>query len=127
MFKIVVLASGAGSNALNLIRHFNGNGFAEVVLVASNRPQAEVLEKANNEGVDTYVFNREAFYNTDIALNKILSYQADSVVLAGFLWLMPLEFIKAFEGKMINLHPSLLPKFGGKGMFGHHVHQAVLD
>ncbi|MBL7837714.1 MAG: phosphoribosylglycinamide formyltransferase [Bacteroidetes bacterium] len=126
MYNIVVFASGSGSNALNLIRHFNGQGFAEVKAVFCNKKNAGVLEKAQQAGVPTRVFNRGDYYETDTVIQEVAAYKPDIIVLAGFLWLVPESFIHAFEGKIINLHPSLLPKFGGKGMYGHFVHEAVL-
>lgn len=126
MYNIVVFASGSGSNALNLIRHFNGKGFAEVKAVFCNKKNAGVLEKAEAQGVPSRVFNRHEYYETDTIIQEVEALQPDIVVLAGFLWLVPVRFIEAFEGKIINLHPSLLPKYGGKGMYGHFVHEAVL-
>ncbi|MFM6984640.1 MAG: phosphoribosylglycinamide formyltransferase [Chitinophagaceae bacterium] len=126
MHRIVIFASGSGSNALNLIRHFNSGDFARVVGVFCNKPDAGVIHKAEAEQVEVTLFNRNDFYHTEEVISKVAALQPDIIVLAGFLWLVPSSFIKAFDGKIINLHPSLLPKFGGKGMYGHHVHEAVL-
>lgn len=127
MRNIVIFASGNGSNALNLIKHFNGKGLAQVKAVFCNKKEAGVLEKAISHGVDAIVFNKSDFYSSDNVIQAVVNYQPDLIVLAGFLWLVPADFIESFDGRIINLHPSLLPKYGGKGMFGHHVHQAVLD
>jgi phosphoribosylglycinamide formyltransferase-1 len=126
MYTIIIFASGSGSNALNLIQHFNGKGFAEVKAVFCNKKHAGVLDKAQRENVETVVFDKQAYYETDEVIQKVRKYKPDIIVLAGFLWLVPADFIEAFDGIIINLHPSLLPKYGGKGMYGHHVHEAVL-
>lgn len=126
MYKIVVFASGSGSNALNLIHFFNGKGFANVEAVFCNKKNAGVLEKARQNAVETKVFGKSDFYESDNVIQWVKSYEPDIIVLAGFLWLVPEAFIAAFQDKIINLHPSLLPKYGGKGMYGHHVHEAVL-
>lgn len=126
MKRIVVFASGSGSNALNLIQHFNQGDKARVVAVFSNKKDAGVVQKAIDNGVEVHCFKRFDFYESNHVIDWVNNYQADLIVLAGFLWLVPVNFIHAFEGKIINLHPSLLPKFGGKGMYGHHVHEAVL-
>jgi phosphoribosylglycinamide formyltransferase-1 len=126
MFRIVVFASGSGSNALNLIQYFNSGNCAKVVLLASNKSEAPVLKKAEEHDVETYVFGKKEFYESNQVIEKINTFKPDLIVLAGFLWLVPHSFIKAFPDKIINLHPSLLPKYGGKGMYGHHVHNAVL-
>ncbi|MCC6818516.1 MAG: phosphoribosylglycinamide formyltransferase [Bacteroidia bacterium] len=126
MFNIVVFASGSGSNALNLIKYFNSKDFAEVKVVFCNKKNAGVIEKAQQQNVETVIFNRDDFYSSDKIIQQVKKYQPDVIVLAGFLWLVPKDFIQAFDNQIINLHPSLLPKFGGKGMYGHFVHEAVL-
>jgi phosphoribosylglycinamide formyltransferase-1 len=126
MKKIVIFASGSGSNALNLIQYFNQGSEAKVVAVFSNKKEAGVVQKAIDNQVDVVCFNRHDFYQSNNVIEMVKSHQPDIIVLAGFLWLVPENFIQAFEGLIINLHPSLLPKFGGKGMYGHHVHEAVL-
>ncbi len=124
---IVVFASGSGSNALNLIEYFNQGDKARVVAVFSNKKEAGVVQKALDKQVDVRVFDRMDFYHTSHVIDWVEAYKPDIIVLAGFLWLVPQSFIQAFEGKIINLHPALLPKYGGKGMYGHHVHNAVLE
>lgn len=122
-----MFASGSGSNALNLIEYFNGKGEAEIVSVFCNKPKAGVIQKALDKQVEVHLFNKTDFYENSDVIKAVEKYQPDLIVLAGFLWLVPENFIQSFDGKIINLHPSLLPKFGGKGMYGHHVHEAVLE
>lgn len=124
---IVIFASGSGSNALNLIEYFNSGDKARVVAVFTNKKEAGVVQKAMVNQVDVRVFDRMDFYETSHVIDWVGAYQPDIIVLAGFLWLVPQDFIQAFDGKIINLHPALLPKYGGKGMYGHHVHNAVLE
>jgi phosphoribosylglycinamide formyltransferase-1 len=126
MKRIVIFASGSGSNALNLIQYFNQGSAAKVVAVFSNKKEAGVVQKAIDNHVDLMCFNRHDFYQSNNVIDLVNSCQPDIIVLAGFLWLVPENFIQAFDGLIINLHPSLLPKYGGKGMYGHHVHEAVL-
>ncbi|WP_026836768.1 phosphoribosylglycinamide formyltransferase [Gillisia sp. JM1] len=125
--KIVVFASGSGSNAENIIRYFKASGTTEVVSVLSNKPSARVLDRAQKLNVKALYFDRDAFYNTNDVLNILEDTNPDLIVLAGFLWLFPSSILEKFPNKVINLHPALLPKYGGKGMFGNNVHQAVLD
>jgi phosphoribosylglycinamide formyltransferase-1 len=125
--KIVVFASGSGSNAENIIRYFKDSGTTEVVSVLSNKPSARVLDRAQKLNVKALYFDRDAFYNTNDVLHILEDTNPDLIVLAGFLWLFPSSILEKFPNKVINLHPALLPKYGGKGMFGNNVHQAVLD
>lgn len=127
MKNIVIFASGSGSNALNLIQKFNNNGPITVKAVFTNKKNAGVISKAIENKVAVQYFDRSDFYDSDRVIEWVKLYQADLIVLAGFLWLIPESFINHFENKIINLHPSLLPKFGGKGMYGTKVHQAVLE
>jgi phosphoribosylglycinamide formyltransferase-1 len=124
-FKIAIFASGAGSNAKNIIQHFALRADVEVSLIATNNAQAGVLQIANSAQIPTLVFNRTEFQNAEEFAQLIASHEIDLVVLAGFLWRVPAAFVAAFEGRILNVHPSLLPKFGGKGMYGHFVHEAV--
>ncbi|MBP9792844.1 MAG: phosphoribosylglycinamide formyltransferase [Flavobacterium sp.] len=126
MKKIVIFASGSGSNAEKIILHFKNSTFGNVVAVFTNNLHAKVLEKAKNLGVATHIFDREAL-NSGEVLEKINAIQPDLIVLAGFLWKFPENIIKEYPNKVVNIHPALLPKYGGKGMYGMHVHQAVLD
>lgn len=109
------------------MEHFKRHADAEVVLILTNNPQAYVLQRADNFEVPSHIFTRHEFYDTDDVINLLKNLQVDIIVLAGFLWLVPESLLKAFPNKIINLHPALLPKFGGKGMYGDRVHQAVLD
>ena len=127
MKNIAIFASGSGTNAENIIRYFSNEKKANVALVLSNKPQAKVLERAAAFGVDSVFFDRVQFYETGEVLQTLRSRKADLVVLAGFLWLVPLEIIEAYKGRIINIHPALLPLFGGKGMYGERVHKAVID
>jgi phosphoribosylglycinamide formyltransferase-1 len=106
--------------------HFRQNKWGEVALVLSNKPDAYVLERAGRFGVPTFVFNRDSFYKSTEVLDLLIDKKISLVVLAGFLWLVPAELIRAFPDRMINIHPALLPKYGGKGMYGRYVHEAVI-
>jgi len=108
------------------MEYFKRSDVAEVVLVLTNNPQAYVLQRADNFEIPSHVFNREEFYKTDDVIKLLKNLQVDLIVLAGFLWLVPQSLLKAFPNKIINIHPALLPKYGGKGMYGDHVHEAVL-
>ncbi|TWJ04448.1 phosphoribosylglycinamide formyltransferase-1 [Mucilaginibacter frigoritolerans] len=124
--RIAIFASGSGSNAQKIMEHFKRNAEAEVVLILTNNPQAYVLQRADNFEVPSHIFTRKEFYETDDVIRLLKNLQVDLIVLAGFLWLVPETLLKAFPNKIINLHPALLPKHGGKGMYGDHVHKAVL-
>lgn len=127
MEKIAIFASGTGSNAQKIIEYFQGHPQVEVGLVVSNKAAAPVLEKATAAGVDTKVITRRSFYETTALLDELKAKGISFVVLAGFLWLVPAYLITAYPQRIVNIHPALLPKFGGKGMYGKHVHQAVKD
>jgi len=127
MKHISILASGNGTNAENIIRFFSNDKNARVAIVLSNKPQAKVLERAAALGVDAFFFDRAQFYETGEVLMMLRRRETDLVVLAGFLWLVPQDIIEAFRGRIINIHPSLLPRFGGQGMYGDRVHTAVLE
>lgn len=124
--RIAIFASGSGSNAQKIMEHFKRNSEAEVVLILTNNPQAYVLQRADNFEIPSHIFTREEFYQTDNIIKLLKNLQVDLIVLAGFLWLVPENLLKAFPNKIINLHPALLPKYGGKGMYGDNVHNAVL-
>lgn len=126
MKKIVIFASGNGSNAENIILHFNKNNSKNVVAIFTNNLHAKVLEKAKKHNVKTIIFNNEEL-SQGFVLNEINKIKPDLIILAGFLLKFPESIIKEFPNKIINIHPALLPKYGGKGMYGKHVHQAVLD
>ena len=125
MKRIVIFASGNGTNAQRIINHFEGRTDAQVVQVLSNNKDAKVLDRATALQISAISFNRTSFYKTDHILNLLKATQPDLIVLAGFLWLFPENIISVFPGKVINIHPALLPDFGGKGMYGKYVHEAV--
>ena len=125
--RIAILASGAGSNAQRIIEYFKENSRADVVIVGCNNPDALVLKKAGDLGVSSFVFNKRELTRLSVVLDKLLVENVDLVVLAGFLLKLPKRLVQAFPKRIINIHPSLLPKFGGKGMYGKNVHRAVID
>lgn len=125
--RIAIFASGSGSNAQKILEYFKDNNIAEVSIILSNNPDAYVLQRADNFETPTHVFDREDFYNTDSVVDLLKDLQIDFIVLAGFLWLIPSNLLNAFPSRIINIHPALLPAYGGKGMYGDRVHKAVLD
>ncbi len=124
--RIAIFASGSGSNAQKIMEHFKKHNEAEVAIVLTNNPDAYVLQRADNFEIPTHVFDRHEFTKTDSVVNLLKNLEIDIIVLAGFLWLVPQNLLKAFPNKIINIHPALLPKYGGKGMYGDNVHKAVL-
>ena len=126
MKKIAVFASGAGSNAENIIRYFLDNENMKVVLILSNKMDAGVHNRVARYGIPSFTFTYKEFNEGSAVLNKLAEYEVDYIVLAGFLLKIPPAIITAFPQKIINIHPALLPKFGGKGMYGHYVHEAVV-
>lgn len=124
--RIAIFASGSGSNAQKIMEHFKRSNDAEVVLVLTNNSDSYVLQRADNFEIPSHIFDKKEFYQTDKIVNLIKNLNVDLIVLAGFLWLVPQNLLQAFPNKIINIHPSLLPKFGGKGMYGERVHLAVL-
>jgi phosphoribosylglycinamide formyltransferase-1 len=126
MKKILLFASGTGSNVENIIQYFKNNKEVTIAGVFSNNTNAKVLDKAEKHNVPTVIFNREEL-NGGLVLAKINEIKPDLIVLAGFLWKMPEPIVAAYPNKIINIHPALLPKYGGKGMYGIKVHQTVLD
>lgn len=126
MKRIAVFASGSGSNAENIVKFFKNNDLARVTIILSNKKDAYVLERAQQLGVPSISFNREDFYNSNKIVRTLEEQGIDMVVLAGFLWLVPQSLIDKYDGRIVNIHPALLPKYGGKGMFGMNVHNAVV-
>jgi phosphoribosylglycinamide formyltransferase-1 len=126
MIKIAIFASGSGSNAERITEYFSSNDHVEVCLFLTNNPAAGVIERAQRLNIPTLVFNKKLFAKTDKIVEILQLQGIDWVILAGFLWLVPSNLTRAFENRMINIHPALLPKYGGKGMWGHHVHEAVV-
>lgn len=127
MKNIAIFASGSGTNAENLIRFFRTSPFGRVRMVLTNRSEAGVISRAQSLDIETYAFNREQFYNSNEVTDLLFERDIDFIVLAGFLWLVPNSMLESFENKMVNIHPALLPKYGGKGMYGNRVHRAVID
>ncbi|MFN8430511.1 MAG: phosphoribosylglycinamide formyltransferase [Spirosomataceae bacterium] len=126
MKKLAIFASGSGSNAENIFNYFKEKPEVEISLILTNNPQAGVIERANRMNIPVIVFNRFTFSKSDKIVDILKNQGIDWVILAGFLWLIPKNLIEAFPNKIVNIHPALLPKFGGKGMWGHHVHEAVV-
>lgn len=127
MKKICVFASGAGSNAQKIIDHFLHSDVARVTLIVCNKPGAGALHIAEREKIPSLLIEKEKFFRGNAYTDELKAAGIDLIVLAGFLWKIPSTLIRAFSGKIINIHPALLPKYGGKGMYGQHVHQAVID
>ena len=126
MKRIVIFASGSGSNTENLIKFFHNKENASVIQVLTNNPSAKVLDRCKKLNISALSFNRIAFTKTGDILNILKISQPNLIILAGFLWKFPKDILKAFPNKVINIHPALLPKYGGKGMYGMRVHQAVV-
>jgi phosphoribosylglycinamide formyltransferase 1 len=124
--NLAIFASGAGSNAQNIINFFKNDANINVSLIVCNKPLAGVLQIASNNNIPSVVIEKDKFFNGDVYLPILQEHKINFIVLAGFLWKIPNQLIKAFLQKIVNIHPALLPKFGGKGMYGHFVHEAVL-
>ncbi|HET8753343.1 MAG TPA: phosphoribosylglycinamide formyltransferase, partial [Salinimicrobium sp.] len=125
--RIVIFASGSGTNAENIIKYFHRTQKAEVAAVFSNKRSAKVLQRAHHLKVKALHFDRQSFYHSNEVLNVLKDLNPDLIVLAGFLWVFPANILHEFPNKVINIHPALLPKYGGKGMYGMKVHQEILD
>jgi phosphoribosylglycinamide formyltransferase-1 len=125
--RICIFASGAGTNAREIIRYFRVHPLIRVVLLASNKPEAGAVKIAQQENVPVLLLEKERFFQGNGYLDELSREGIDFIVLAGFLWKIPELLLSAYPEKIINIHPALLPKFGGKGMFGLRVHQAVID
>ena len=130
MYKIAIFASGAGSNAQKIIDHFHSQkasvAIAEIALIVCNKPNAGVLAIAESENIPSIIIDKEQFFRGNGYIDELREYEIDFIVLAGFLWKIPLSLIKAYPDKIINIHPALLPNYGGKGMYGANVHGAVI-
>jgi phosphoribosylglycinamide formyltransferase-1 len=123
--KLAILASGGGSNADNIIRHFENSNDVEIVLLACNKQGAGAFDVAEKWDVPSMAIDKTNFKESDSFLNILKELHVDYIILAGFLWKVPENLVKAFDGRIINIHPALLPNYGGKGMYGHFVHEAV--
>lgn len=125
MHRLAIFASGQGTNAQNFIDYYRDRNDVEISLIVCNRKDAGVVTKAENAGIPVLIVDKGDFYDTDLIVNE-LKEKADFIVLAGFLWMIPENIISAFKGKIVNIHPALLPNYGGKGMYGNKVHEAVI-
>lgn len=125
MHQLIIFASGTGTNAAAIIAHFKNNGKARVVLIVCNNPDAGVLHIARKEEIPFLLIDRKTIKQT-LLVEQMADYKPSMIILAGFMWKIPEHIITAFPGMIINIHPALLPKYGGKGMYGHHVHEAVV-
>ena len=125
--RIAIFASGSGSNAQKIMEYFKKHQDAEIAIVLTNNSEAYVLQRADNFEIPSHIFDKHECYKTDDIVKLLKNLQINLIVLAGFLWLIPENLLKAFPNKIINIHPALLPKYGGKGMYGDKVHQAILD
>ena len=127
MKNIAIFASGSGTNAENIMAYFSTRNTAKVALVLSNKRDSFVLERAAKHNIRSVFFDRKEFYVTGKVLRYLLLYKIDFIVLAGFLWLVPENILGQYKGRIINIHPALLPGYGGKGMYGEYVHRAVIE
>ena len=127
MKNIAIFASGNGTNAERIIKYFAKSKIAHVALVVTNNSKAGVINRANTLNVDVQVINRNVFYDSQSIISTLAKYKVDLIVLAGFLWLVPKYLIDKYEYRIINIHPALLPKYGGKGMYGMRVHESVIE
>lgn len=124
--RLAVFASGAGSNAQKIIDFFRNDPGVTIALIVSNKPAAGVLQIAEKENIATLIIEKNIFFNGDAYVEELRKNNIDWIILAGFLWKVPVALIAAFPGRIVNIHPALLPKYGGKGMYGHFVHEAVI-
>ncbi|MEO9662076.1 MAG: phosphoribosylglycinamide formyltransferase [Maribacter dokdonensis] len=125
--KIILFASGSGSNVENIANYFKLRKDVTICCVLTNKSDAKVIERCNRLGINALFFNRQAFSKSNFILDMLRSLEPDLIVLAGFLWKIPEAITNAFPNKIVNIHPALLPKYGGKGMYGMHVHNAVKE
>ena len=124
--RLAILGSGNGTNAQQISEYFADRSDVQVACIIYNRRDAYIAERARNLGIEAHYFSRKDFYENGEVLRYLRQKEADWVILAGFLWLIPSEILEAYPGRVINIHPALLPNYGGKGMYGHHVHEAVV-
>ncbi|RLD58870.1 MAG: phosphoribosylglycinamide formyltransferase [Bacteroidetes bacterium] len=126
MINLAIFASGSGTNAQQIIEHFKDSSFVSIKHIFCNRKDAYVLNRAKDFLIPSTIFSKKEFYHSTSILEKLLENKIDYIILAGFLWLIPLDILKEFPNRIINIHPALLPKYGGKGMYGGFVHEAVI-
>jgi phosphoribosylglycinamide formyltransferase-1 len=127
MHRVAIFASGSGTNAENIVKYFHGKPRISISCICTNRSDAYVIERSKKLDIPIMVFSREDFYESGNVLNYLEQNTIDWIVLAGFLWLIPRNLIDRFPFRIINIHPALLPKYGGKGMYGDRVHKAVIE
>ncbi len=127
MIRIAIFASGSGSNAENISNYFQDNLDVEIALILANKADAFVLERAKNLNIPSFLFTGGEFRHSELVLEKLREERIDFIVLAGFMLLVPKYLVEAFPNKIVNIHPALLPSYGGKGMYGDNVHKAVID
>lgn len=127
MIRIAILGSGSGSNAKNLLNYFQNHNEIQIVLIGYNKPNIGITQHGKDYNIPLYFLTKENFILSDQFIQHLLNKKVDWIILAGFLWKIPVELCKKFENKIINIHPSILPKYGGKGMYGHFIHQAVFN
>ena len=125
--NIAIFASGEGTNAQTIIDYFKSSKNIKIALIVSNKSNANVLNRAKNNHIATLIIDKHSFCETNEVIDVLKKINIDLIVLAGFLWMIPENLIKAFPNKIVNIHPALLPKFGGKGMYGMNVHKAVIE
>lgn len=127
MIRIAIFASGSGSNAENIINYFEDNDEISVTLLLTNNSEAGIVKRAKKLNIPILIFTKKNFNESTQIIDILINQKIDWIILAGFLWLVPSPMISAFPNKIINIHPALLPKYGGKGMWGHFVHEAVVS
>ena len=127
MKKLAIFASGSGTNMQRITEYFSENPLVEISLVVCNNPGAGVIQRADNLHIPVVMIDRTGFYQSDSISKLLMEKEIDLIILAGFLWLIPNHLLQRFPNRIINIHPALLPKYGGKGMFGASVHQAVIE
>jgi phosphoribosylglycinamide formyltransferase-1 len=127
MHRLAIFASGSGTNAENIIRYFQNKPQIKVTCICTNRADAYVTERVRPYNIPVLVFSRQDFYETEKVLDYLKENKIDWIILAGFLWLIPSNLIERYNSRIINIHPALLPKYGGKGMYGSSVHKAVIE
>lgn len=127
MNKVAIFASGNGSNAQCIAEYFENNPEIRISLILSNKPDSYVLQRAKNLNIPSFTFNKDDFYQSNHVLHELKRNAIDLIVLAGFLWLVPKNILLGYPQRILNIHPALLPKYGGKGMYGDRVHRAVIE
>lgn len=125
--RLAILGSGNGTNAQQISEYFAAREDVQVACIIYNRRDAYIAQRAKHLGIEARYFGRADFYETGAVLQYLRQKEVDWIILAGFLWLVPQEMLQAYPSRVINIHPALLPKHGGKGMYGHHVHEAVVQ